>query len=307
MTRDEIEQLVTSVVTPTPGKTSEPRVTEVTARLLRDLLVAMEELDVTPEEFWQAMTYFTELGQRNEFGLLAPGLGIEHFLDLRMDEAELRAGLEGGTPRTIEGPLYVEGAPLCEVEARLDDGSDTTSTPMFMEGRVLDLDRTPVPGAIVDIWHANAVGFYSHFGPTQSAFNLRRRIRVDAEGRYRFRSILPSGYACPPDGPTQKLLDFLGRHGHRPAHVHFMVSAPGFRTLTTQINIAGDPYLHDDFAFGTRDGLIPEVVHRDDPAAIAAHDLNGPFVEIGFDFILKPEVKDVPFGKTERRHLAVAA
>ena len=86
-----------------------------------------------------------------------------------------------------------------------------------------------------------------------------------------------------------------------------MVSAPGFRTLTTQINIAGDPYLHDDFAFGTRDGLIPEVVHRDDPAAIAAHDLNGPFVEIAFHFILKPEVKDVPFGKTERRHLAVAA
>ena len=248
MTRDDIEQLVTSVVTPTPGKTSQPRVTEVTARLLRDLLVAMEELNVTPEEFWQAMTYFTELGQRNEFGLLAPGLGIEHFLDLRMEEAERRAGLEGGTPRTIEGPLYVEGAPLCENEARLDDGSDTTSTALFMEGRVLDLDGTPVPDAIVDVWHANAMGFYSYFRPPQSAFNLRRRIRVDAEGRYRFRSILPSGYACPPDGPTQKLLDLLGRHGHRPAHVHFMVSAPGFRTLTTQINIAGDPYLHDDFA-----------------------------------------------------------
>jgi catechol 1,2-dioxygenase len=307
MTRDDIEQLVTSVVTPTPGKTSQPRVTEVTARLLRDLLVAMEELNVMPEEFWQTMTYFTELGQRNEFGLLAPGLGIEHFLDIRMDEAERRAGLEGGTPRTIEGPLYVEGAPLCENDARLDDGSDTTSTALFMEGRVLDLDGTPVRDAIVDVWHANAMGFYSYFGPLQSAFNLRRRIRVDAEGHYRFRSILPSGYACPPDGPTQKLLDLLGRHGHRPAHVHFMVSAPGFRTLTTQINIASDPYLHDDFAFGTRDGLIPEVVQRDDPAAIAAHDLNGPFVEIAFDFILKPEVKDVPFGKTERRHLAVAA
>ncbi|HEX6111756.1 MAG TPA: dioxygenase, partial [Geminicoccaceae bacterium] len=158
MTRDDIEQLVTSVVTPTPGKTSQPRVTEVTARLLRDLLVAMEELNVTPEEFWQAMTYFTELGQRNEFGLLAPGLGIEHFLDLRMEEAERRAGLEGGTPRTIEGPLYVEGAPLCENEARLDDGSDTTSTALFMEGRVLDLDGTPVPDAIVDVWHANAMG-----------------------------------------------------------------------------------------------------------------------------------------------------
>ena len=186
MTRDDIDQLVRRAVTPTPGKTSEPRVTEVTARLLRDLLVAMEELDVTPEEFWQAMSYFTELGQRNEFGLLAPGLGIEHFLDLRMDEAERRAGLEGGTPRTIEGPLYVEGAPLCEGEARLDDGSDTTSTVMFMKGCVLDLEGTPVTDAIVDVWHANAMGFYSYFGPPQSEFNLRRRIRVDAEGLFRF-------------------------------------------------------------------------------------------------------------------------
>jgi catechol 1,2-dioxygenase len=307
MTRSEVDELVARVVSTTPGKTCAPRVREVTARLLRDLFVAMDELDVTPEEFWQAMSYFTELGQRNEFGLLAPGLGIEHFLDLRMDEAERRAGLAGGTPRTIEGPLYVEGAPLCEGEGRLDDGSDTTSTVMFMTGHVFDLDGVPVPGAVVDIWHADARGFYSYFGPPQSAFNLRRRIRVDTEGRYSFRSILPSGYACPPDGATQKLLDLLGRHGQRPAHVHFMVSAEGFRTLTTQINIAGDPYLRDDFAFGTREDLITEVMHHDDPAEIAERGLQGPFVEIEFDFILKPEVKDVPFGKTERPHLAVAA
>lgn len=226
---------------------------------------------------------------------------------VRRSIAERRAGLEGGTPRTIEGPLYVEGAPLCEGEARLDDGSEPGSTVMLMEGRVSDVDGRPAPDAIVDVWHANARGFYSHFDPTQSAYNLRRRIRVDAQGRYRFRSILPSGYACPPDGPTQKLLDLIGRHGNRPAHVHFMVSAPGFRTLTTQINIAGDPYLHDDFAFATRDGLIPEVVHRDDPATIAERGLNGPFVEIAFDFTLKPEVANVPFGKTERAHLTVPA
>jgi catechol 1,2-dioxygenase len=294
MSRDEIAQLLATVTATTTGKTPNPRVKTVVDRILGDLFVAIEELDVTPDEFWLAMDYLTEVGQRNEFGLLAPGLGFEHFLDLRMDEAEHRAGLKGGTPRTIEGPLYVAGAPLSVGEARLDDGSDEGEV-LFMEGRVLDLDERSVPGAIIDVWHANTRGRYSYFDTTQSPYNLRRRIQVDDEGRYRFRSIVPSGYSCPPDGPTQRLLDLLGRHGRRPAHIHFMVTAPGHRTLTTQINIAGDPYLHDDFAFATRDDLIPELVRHEDPAEMAAHGLSRPFVTIKFNFVLKPAVAEVPY------------
>ena len=216
-----------------------------------------------------------------------PGLGIETFLDLRMDEAERKAGIEGGTPRTIEGPLYVAGAPLSKGEARLDDGSEQGEV-LFMDGQVRDMDGKPVAGAIVDVWHANTLGGYSFFDPSQPKYNLRRRIETDTEGRYKFRSLLPSGYACPPDGQTQKLLDQLGRHGHRPAHIHFFVSAPNYRKLTTQINIDGDAYLHDDFAFATRDGLIPHVRRSTDPAAINARGLNAPFAEITFDFVLHP-------------------
>ena len=139
-----------------------------------------------------------------------------------------------------------------------------------MDGQVRDVDGKPVPNAIVDVWHANTLGGYSFFDPSQPKYNLRRRIETDAEGRYRFRSLLPSGYACPPDGVTQALLTRLGRHGHRPAHIHFFVTAPGYRKLTTQINIDGDEYLHDDFAFATRDGLIPEVVRIADAAAVHA-------------------------------------
>jgi catechol 1,2-dioxygenase len=129
---------------------------------------------------------------------------------------------------------------------------------------VRDLDGKPVGGAIVDVWHANTKGFYSFFDKSQTKYNLRRRIETGPDGRYEFQTIIPAGYGCQPDGPTQRLLDQLGRHGQRPAHIHFFVSSPGHRHLTTQINIAGDKYLYDDFAFATREGLIPKIVRHED-------------------------------------------
>jgi catechol 1,2-dioxygenase len=281
------------------------RVKRIVHRVVSDLFRTIEDFDVQPDEFWSAMGYLTALGQANEVGLLVPGLGLETFLDLRMDEAERKAGLEGGTQRTIEGPLYIAGAPLSKGEARLDDGSEQGEA-LFMEGQVRGTNGRPIPGAVVDVWHANTLGGYSFFDPSQPKYNLRRRIETDAEGRYRFRSILPAGYACPPDGQTQKLLDLLGRHGNRPAHIHFFVSAPGHRQLTTQINIQGDRYLHDDFAFGTREGLIPEVRRVTDAAAIRDRGLNAPFAEITFDFVLHRAAQGVPDTIVHRAHAEAA-
>lgn len=281
------------------------RVKAVVRRVAEDMFRAIEDLDIQPDEFWAGVAYVTRLGQANEAGLLVPGLGIETFLDLRLDEAERKAGIEGGTPRTIEGPLYIAGAPLSQGEARLDDGSETGEV-LIMEGQVRDVAGKPVGGAVVDVWHANTKGGYSFFDPSQSKYNLRRRIQTDAEGRYKFRSILPSGYACPPEGQTQALLDQLGRHGHRPAHVHFFVSAPGYRKLTTQINIDGDEYLHDDFAFATRDDLIPPVEKVEDADRIRAAGLNDPYTSIAFDFVLHAEAAAGPATEVKREH-AVAA
>ena len=112
-----------------------------------------------------------------------------------------------------------------------------------MQGTVLDQDGKPLPGAKVEVWHANRWATIRSSTRPSRDFNLRRTIVTDAEGRYRFRSIIPVGYGCPPDGTTQQLLDLLGRHGQRPAHIHFFVTAPGHRKLTTQINIDGDEYL----------------------------------------------------------------
>lgn len=282
-----------------------PRLKQVVNRLLIDLMVAMDDLDISMDEFWTGITYLTQAGTQNEFGLIVPGVVLEHFLDLRLDEAERRAGLAGGTARTIEGPLYIAGAPLSRGEARLDDGTDDGEV-LFMEGQVRDVTDKPIAGAVVEVWHANSMGNYSHFDPTQAAYNLRRRIETDKDGRYRFRSIVPSGYACPPGSQTEKLLQALGRHGNRPAHVHFFVTAPGYRQLTTQINIAGDKYLHDDFAFGTRDELIPLVERVTDAREIHKAGLNKPFARIRFDFVVNKEVASAPTTIVARDHAEAA-
>jgi catechol 1,2-dioxygenase len=286
-----------------PG--GDERLKRIVRRVVSDLFATIEEFDVTPTEFWTAVSYLAEVGQRGEYGLLAAAVGFEHFLDLRFDEKERRAGLEGGTPRTIEGPLYLADAPLFKGEARLDQDPEEGEV-LFMHGQVRDIDGKPAQGAVVDVWHANTKGNYSFFDPSQSLYNLRRRIETGADGRYRFRTIMPAGYALPPDGPTQKLLNLLGRHGRRPAHIHFFVDAPGYRRLTTQINIAGDEYLYDDVAFATRDELIPSMKRNDDPSAARARGLDGPFTEIEFDFVLNRATDQVPDTVVLREHAKAA-
>lgn len=298
MERSEIDGLLSRFAA-SGCKPGNERISAITNRIVHDLFHTIEAFDVQPSEFWSAVNYLQELGRSGEWGLLAAGLGFEAYLDARMDDAERRAGLGSATPRTIEGPLYVAGAPVAEGEARLDDGTDEGET-LFMSGRVLDVEGHPLPGASVEVWHANTKGLYSVFDTSQSPFNLRRTIITDGEGRYAFRTIMPSGYAVPPGGRTEQLLDQLGRHGNRPAHIHFFVGAPGFRKLTTQINIDGDPYLHDDFAFATREGLIPPVLRVNDPEKMAARGVNGPFAEIRFDFVLHRETDAVRAPDVER-------
>jgi len=268
------------------------RLKEIMNRLLADLFQAIDDLDISMNEVWSAVAYLGAAGRSNELGLIAPGIGLEHFLDLRLDEEERRAGLAGGTSRTIEGPLYIAGAPVCQHFGRLDDGSDQGEV-LFMNGQVRDQAGKPVAGAIVDVWHANTRGNYSHFDPEQEPYNLRRRIVTDDEGRYRFRTVMPSGYSTPPGGNTEKLLFAIGRHGNRPAHIHFFIEAPGYRHLTTQINIEGDPFLFDDFAFGTRDDLIPHVERVTDPKLMAEKQVQEPFATIEFDFVLMPKIAGV--------------
>lgn len=283
-----------------------PRAKQVIHRILSDLFKAIEDLDITSDEYWAGVAYLNQLGSRGEAGLLSPGLGLDRYFDMRMDAEDEALGVKNGTPRTIEGPLYVAGAPVAQGFARLDDGSDTAGHTLIMHGTIYGADGKPVPGAQVEVWHANTKGFYSHFDPTgeQKPFNMRRTIIADAQGRYKFQSIVPVGYGCPPDGPTQALLDQLGRHGNRPAHIHLFVTANGHRKLTTQINIDGDPLVFDDFAYATREGLVPSLVERSDAASIQANGLSGPFAEIEFDLTLSALVDGVDNQIVDRPRLA---
>lgn len=244
------------------------RLKSITHDLVEAVMKVIVRHDVSESEFWSAIK-FSQDGA-GELGLIIPGVGLEHFMDLYMDALDAEAGRTGGTPRTIEGPLYVADAPLVEGDVLLSDDPDDTDT-LYMSGQVKDLDGNVVPNAIVHVWHANSKGFYSHFDPTgeQTPYNNRRRIKVDADGRYAFHSKAPRGYSVPPGGATDHLMTSLGRHGNRPAHVHFFIEAPGHRTLTTQINFGDDPFAADDFAFATRDGLLPVPNRQGDSTYIA--------------------------------------
>lgn len=257
------------------GMTAEdgdPRLKGIMRDLLEAVMTVIVTHDVSESEFWQAVTFLQQ--GVDEFGLIVPGVGLEHFLDLYMDAKDAEAGLTGGTPRTIEGPLYVAGAPLVDNDPDLTVDADDTGR-LYMTGAITGPDGEPVEDAILHVWHANSKGFYSHFDPTgaQSPFNNRRRIKLGKDGRYSFRSKMPSGYSVPAQGATDRLMEALGRHGNRPAHVHFFVEAPGYRTLTTQINFGDDPFAADDFAFGTREGLLP-VPNRQGDAAYIAFDFS---------------------------------
>ena len=215
------------------GMTSDkgnPRAKKIVHRIFTDLFDTIEEFDVQPHEFRAAIDYFNDLGQSMEAGLLTPGLGLEHFLDLRMDAEDKAAGVKQGTPRTIEGPLYVANAPLSKGSVRLDDGTDGGEV-LFMHGVVRDLDGKPVGGAIVDAWRAGRQGLLLQAPTTRARPNTTcdgasKQVRTAVMN---FRTIIPSRIRLParrtdpapagsawPSWPTTSTHPFL-RVGARPS------------------------------------------------------------------------------------------
>ncbi|HLU87661.1 MAG TPA: dioxygenase [Taishania sp.] len=280
------------------------RVKLIVNRLTEDLFNAIADLDITSEEMWQACDWLTQAGKNNEWGLIFAGLGIERFLDVKMDWEDEQAGIENKTPRTIEGPLYVAGSPESVGYAELETVKEEDAERLYMSGYVRNEEGEAIPGAKVEVWHCNLNGLYSHFDSTQPEFNLRRAIITDENGKYEFKSFLPVGYSCPPNGSTDTLMSLLGRHGSRPAHIHFFVTHPDYRKLTTQINIEGDPLTFDDFAFATRPELVPPITR------ISAEDAtkegkDEAHAKIEFDFHVVKEKQEAPAGENNRKRASV--
>jgi hydroxyquinol 1,2-dioxygenase len=172
----------------------------------------------------------------------------------------------------------------------MPDGADIaageTGLPTFVSGRVTDVDGKPVAGALLDVWQTDSDGFYDLQRPNLGDMRLRGKFQTDAEGRYRFRTVKPVPYPIPTDGPVGRMLDQLGRHPYRPAHLHMIVSAAGHAPVATHIFVAGDPYIESDAVFGVKPSLIVDFAEQPAGQAPDGSAIDHPFCDIRFDFAL---------------------
>ena len=264
--RDFDETNITAAVIEQFGAATDPRLKRIMTSLVQHLHDFVRDAEPTFEEWSCAIDYLTRTGQtctdkRQEFILLSDTLGISMLVDAinhRMPE--------GATETTVLGPFYVDGPPELPLGADVSGGM--AGEPLLVEGTVSSSDGVPLAGAIVDIWQADGDGYYDVQQPELEGMLLRARFRTDEEGRFRFRSIMPAYYPIPHDGPVGQMLAATKRHPNRPAHVHFMIAAPGHETLITHIFAADSPYLDSDAVFGVKNSLIAEFAHR--PAGDAA-------------------------------------
>ena len=266
------------------------RLAEIMAVVTRKLHEAVKEIEPTQDEWFAAIRFLTETGHtctdwRQEYILLSDVLGVSMLVDSINNRRPAAA-----SENTVLGPFHVADAPLLEMGA--DICLDAKGEPMLVHGRVLDTAGEPIENALLDVWQANDEGFYDvQQKGLQPEFNLRGRFRTGADGRYGFRAVKPRYYPIPDDGPVGKLLKGLGRHPFRPAHLHYIVSADGFDTLTTHIFDPDDPYIESDAVFGVKDSLLATFARVDDAARRAEHGIEAPFHwEVEADLVLaRPE------------------
>jgi protocatechuate 3,4-dioxygenase beta subunit len=284
--RDFTEQTLTDAVLQRLGTPSHPRLRQLMQGLIRHLHDFVRETDLTEAEWFEAIRFLTETGKmcddvRQEFILLSGTLGISMLVD-----AVTHQQPAGATDTTILGPFYRDGAPDRDLGETI--APDISGEPAFVAGRVTDPAGRPIPGARLDVWQAAPNGLYEGQDPEMPAFNMRGRFRADAQGRYHFATVKPASYPIPMDGPVGQLMRALGRQPYRPAHIHFIVAAPGYETLTTHIFVKGDPCLDTDPVFAVKSSLIADFVRHDSAAEAMERKTTAPFYTVEYDFGLKP-------------------
>lgn len=283
---ENLEQ-VTDAVLHEMRRTPNMRTKEILECLVRHLHAFVRETGLTEKEFDQAINYVAALGQlttesHNEVRLIAGSLGVSTLVCL------MNNGPNAATESSANllGPFWRAGSPRTENGGSLLR-SATPGPALFFKGWVRDQEARPIAGAEVDVWHASPVGLYENQDPEQAEMNLRGKFTTDANGQFSFRSIKPAGYPIPVNGPVGALLNAQKRHPFRPAHLHFLVYMPGFKTITSQIYSPDDPLLETDSQFGVTRALIGHyVVHEKEPAP--APDVTGKWYSLEHTFILQP-------------------
>jgi hydroxyquinol 1,2-dioxygenase len=266
---------------------TDPRLKEILSSLVTHLHDFAREVKLTEAEWMQGIQFLTATGQkcsgtRQEFILLSDVLGLSMLL-----VAQNQAKPPGATEATVFGPFHVEDAPAAEQGA--DIGGGAPGAPLIVNARVLDLQGRPIAGAEVDVWQADDEGLYDVQRPDLGGTRRARGVlHSDTQGRVRFRSIMPTPYPVPTDGPVGQLLLASGRHPWRPAHLHFRIRAPGFDALITHIFRDPDPYLESDVVFGVRSSLIGRFAAHDAGTAPDGSAVATPFFTLAQDFVLAP-------------------
>jgi catechol 1,2-dioxygenase len=300
MATDFTEETAADAVIDSFAKTPDPRLRELLSSLVRHLHAFVRETEPTIAEWEQAIGFLTATGQkcddeRQEFILLSDVLGVSMLVETINNRTSDQGGLGGLSPQeeavaesTVLGPFHMIESPRRELGETID--LVQTGPPCLVRGRVLTSDGTPLPGAQLDVWQASDQGFYDVQQPgVQPRTNGRGLFTADADGAFWFRTVVPSYYPIPTDGPVGTLLNATGRHPYRPAHIHFIVTAPGHRALTTHIFVAGSQYIESDAVFAVKKSLIKEFTPVDDPEQAARYDLPNPFSQASFDIILQPD------------------
>ena len=266
--------------------TPDPRLRHVITSLVRHLHAFIKDVELTEDEWAQAIAFLTATGQRcdevrQEFILLSDVLGVSMLVETINHRTE-----GDSTESTVLGPFHVVESPRRELGDNI--ALDGKGEPCLVTGRVTGPGGESLPGALIDVWQANADGFYDVQQPAvQPERNLRGLFTADTGGRFWFRTIVPRYYPIPADGPTGRLLSATGRHPYRPAHIHFIVSKPGYEQVTTHLFVDDSPYLDSDAVFGVKKSLIREFPLVDDPARAAAAGLPNPFRTVDFGITLR--------------------
>ncbi|MGA7811880.1 intradiol ring-cleavage dioxygenase [Caballeronia sp.] len=269
------EQTVTQAVMDLISDTPDPRVKFVLTSLITHLHNFAREVELTEQELLAGIQFLTATGQkcndkRQEFILLSDVLGLS-MLTVAMNNKKP----EGCTESTVFGPFHVEGAPVYENGSDISNGA--LGEPCLVRGTVKDLNGAPIAGAVLEVWQADAAGYYDVQYPDLETHQARGILASQEDGSFEFRTVVAVAYPIPTDGPVGDLLRATGRHPWRPAHLHFMIKAKNYETLITHVFRNGDQYLDSDAVFGVRQTLVADWIKQP----------NGDHT-LTYDFVLNP-------------------
>ena len=288
----ENQATVTDAVVEAVNRTEDPRLREILLALVRHLHGFVREVRLTEREFQEATRIIAAMGQKttashNEVVLMAGSLGVSALVCLLNNGNNSQTE----TQANMLGPFWREDQPLSASGDTLVR-SPTPGPGLVVHASIEDGEGRPVAGAEVDIWHSSPEGLYENQDPAQAEMNLRGRFVTNDAGRFHFRSVKPAGYPIPIDGPVGDLIRATRRHNYRPAHLHFMICKPGFKTLISQIYVNDDERLETDVQFGVTRALVGNYVRHDGPGP--PDDVRGEWYSLDQTFVMEPGKSRLP-------------